>query len=143
MMFRLSPGERDTVELIEKNIAKLGFRTTIRFLYISPHDMYSGVHVASMMGFFRQLNTLNLNSFKPDSSTAPSVDYLLPKMRNFARKRRLLFNYKRRYIKPRAYILNNEELATVYHFPGMVVAAPMAPRIGSKKGEPPPGLPVF
>ena len=40
------------------------------------------------------------------------------------------------------YILNTEELATLYHFPGEAVApAAGLPRIPAKKGVAPPGLP--
>lgn len=139
---RLSPGEREVVEAIEKNVAKLAYRTTIRFLYIAHNDVYNSINIASMFGFFRQFNTLNLNGFKVNKATIPSVDFLFPKQRNFWKKRRLFLNYKRRYLGPKVHILNTEELATLYHFPGRVVAAPMTPRIGAKKGEPPPGLPI-
>jgi hypothetical protein len=39
-------------------------------------------------------------------------------------------------------VLNTEELATIYHFPGMVAAAPTIERIEAKKVEPPPNLPM-
>jgi hypothetical protein len=39
-------------------------------------------------------------------------------------------------------ILSTEELATIYHFPGMVAAAPAIERIEAKKVEPPPNLPL-
>lgn len=40
------------------------------------------------------------------------------------------------------FILNVEELATVYHFPGQVAAAPSLKRITSTKAEPPANLPI-
>jgi len=40
-------------------------------------------------------------------------------------------------------ILDAEEMATLFHFPGRVVApAPFIPRVESKRGEAPPELPV-
>lgn len=39
------------------------------------------------------------------------------------------------------FILNAEELATIYHFPGQVASSPALKRIGSKKAEPPANLP--
>ena len=44
--------------------------------------------------------------------------------------------------KRKTFILNTEELATVYHFPGSVVRTPALGRIESKKGEPSAGLPI-
>lgn len=40
------------------------------------------------------------------------------------------------------FILNAEELATIYHFPGQVASSPSLKRIGSKKAEPPSNLPL-
>jgi len=39
-------------------------------------------------------------------------------------------------------ILNIEELATLYHFPVVSVIPPLIKKTGSKKAEPPFGLPV-
>ncbi|MFZ2151901.1 MAG: hypothetical protein WAV09_02195 [Minisyncoccia bacterium] len=39
------------------------------------------------------------------------------------------------------FILNAEELATIFHFPGQTAAVPSLKRIGSKKAEPPTNLP--
>ena len=138
----MTPGEREIIEAIENNISKIGFRCNIRFLYIAKHEEYAGAHIASMFGFFRQFSTQNLNGFKPNSNVSPNREYLFPKQRNYWRRRRLLFDFKRRYLKPQYFIFNTEELATLYHFPGMVVQAPMTPRIGAKKAEPPPSLPT-
>ena len=40
------------------------------------------------------------------------------------------------------YVLNTEELATIYHLPDMGVRAPLLPRVEAKRGEPPVGLPI-
>jgi hypothetical protein len=39
------------------------------------------------------------------------------------------------------FILNTEELATLYHFPGEVAATPGIPRIDSVKGSAPANVP--
>ena len=74
--------------------------------------------------------------------------WFLDERRLYIRKRRIFRYYSKRWFPlfPRpggSYVLNTEELATLYHFPGRIVApAPAVPRIEAKKGEAPPGLPV-
>ncbi len=43
---------------------------------------------------------------------------------------------------PTRFILNTEELATIFHFPGQTAAAPSLKRIPSTKAEPPVNLPL-
>lgn len=142
-MMYLSPGQRGVVEAIEQNISKIGFYITIRVVYLARHDVFTKANVAGILGAFRQFNTLNLNGFKPDSRKSPSVDYLFKRTRNFARKRSLFQNYRKRKLDKTPFVFNTEELATVYHFPGKTEApAPFMHRVEAKKGEPPAGLPV-
>ena len=44
--------------------------------------------------------------------------------------------------KRKHFVLNAEELATIYHFPGGVAQTPTFGRIESRKAEPPMNLPV-
>jgi len=44
--------------------------------------------------------------------------------------------------KPQIFVLSNEELASLYHFPGMVSETPSFKRIESKIAKPPSNLPV-
>jgi hypothetical protein len=39
-------------------------------------------------------------------------------------------------------ILNTEELATIFHFPGQVAGTPTLERVPSKKAEAPSNLPI-
>ncbi len=142
MMF-LSPGQRTVIEAIEKNISKIGFHVTIRIVYLARHEVFTKANVAGILGCFRQFNTLHLNGFKPSRSKTPGVDYLFKRTRNFARKRTLFQNFKKRKLDFHPIILNTEELATIYHFPGKTEApAPFMQRVEAKKGAPPSGLPT-
>jgi hypothetical protein len=42
----------------------------------------------------------------------------------------------------RPIVLNTEEMASLFHFPGAVVSSPTMPRMQSKQAEPPINLPV-
>jgi hypothetical protein len=146
---KLTPGEREIVTAIEEKISKFGFVSNVRFIYLARQDVFfpsSSIRMA--MGFFRALSTLNLNGFRPNKRTFTKIQWVLRRRRLYLRKRRLFRYYQRRWPTyfPRpggTYILNSEELATLYHFPSRLVApAPAIPRVEAKKGEPPPELPI-
>ncbi len=140
---KLTPGEQEVVKAIERNIAKIGFETKIRFIYLARKDIFSRSNISAIIGAFKQFSTQNLNGFRPDKKTKTSIDYFFKKFRINWRKRKIISQYRERSFEPkRAFVLNIEELATIYHFPGMLVKAPMMPRIEAKKGEPPAGLPI-
>jgi hypothetical protein len=44
--------------------------------------------------------------------------------------------------KPNIFVLSSEELATIFHFPGMVSETPSFKRIESKIAKPPSNLPI-
>jgi len=142
----LSPGERMIVEAIERNVSKLGFDVCVRFVYVAKADKYNHIVSNAIMGSMQQFNSLNLNGFKRTNSTN-YVDYFFKKTREGWKKKRMFDAYVNRsaFYKPykrKTFVLNIEELATIYHFPGSVVRTPSLGRIESKKSEPPAGLPV-
>ncbi|KKT19794.1 MAG: hypothetical protein UW04_C0040G0004 [Parcubacteria group bacterium GW2011_GWB1_43_8] len=143
---RLSPGEHLITEAIERNVSKLGFDVCIRFVYIAKPDKFRFAVSNSIRGSMQQFNSLNLNGFKRFNSVN-YVDYFFKKTREGWKKRRMFDAYINRsaFCKPykrRTFVLNTEELATIYHFPGSVVRTPALGRIESKKVEPPADLPV-
>ncbi len=147
LMSYLTPGQREVVSAIEKNIAKIGFQTLIRFVYWAESSIFSKANTAAIIGTFKQFNTQNLNGFKPNKKISPSIDYFFKNRRNFYRKVRVFNNYKKRYFpfkgfSKRGFIFNTEELATVYHIPGKIVEVSAMPRIEAKKGSPPSQLPT-
>ena len=151
LMLHLSPGEKDVVTGIETKISKIGYDCVLRFVYVAKRDVFDMVHFASMMGAIRQFNTQNLNSFKLNSrALVGSKWYSLTKSKTREHKRRAFWYYYRgRYpfsgiylMQSKSMVLNIEELASIYHFPGRVAAAPLMPRIQARRAEPPHGLPV-
>ena len=152
---RLTPGERDVVAGVEEKVSKRCFKSYIRFIYIAKRDVYFGGTKGIPFGFFNQFSTENLNTLKPWARTItktkryPVLD-LIRDRRVFVRKRGMFFRYVFRFAplypkdsKKGIFILNTEELATIFHFPGKTVApAPFVLRVEAKKGEAPPGLPT-
>ncbi len=144
-LLTMSPGERRAIEAIQKKIAKLGYRTKVRFVYIAKKEvMDKSKAVFGTMGAFNQFSFLDLNGFKPDKRTITSLTYFFPEWRNNRRKTKIVTAYKWRsaWMGGRFCIFNTEELATVWHLPLSTVKAPMVKKTSSKRGEPPIGLPV-
>jgi len=143
-MWNLTPGERDTMEAIEKKASKLAFDCKMRLIYLSPPGQYNPARVISpVFGSLKQFTTLDLNAFKPDSRTKTSAYYYLTGLRKNMRRNNLIKGYKGRSgTKGHSYyILNTEELATIWHFPNKYVKIPLLQKTGTKKGEPPASLP--
>jgi len=148
IMMHLSPGEREVVESIELNTSKVGFETGIRILHIAPRENYNPGPFFTTSYTFRQFSTQNLNAFRIDRPTFTTTEWPMPwpkflvdNVNNF-RKKWLLYKYRFRYKPHKPFILNIEELATIFHFPGRFVTSPALPRIPIKKGEPPSALPI-
>lgn len=145
---KLTPGERDVVKAIEDKISKFGFDTNIRCLYLAKKEVFLKPKARMFYGFFKNISNESLQGLKPWTKTMPKIQWLLKKQRTYLRKRILFRRYQRRFSplfphKGGTYVLNTEEIATLYHFPGRAVApAPAIPRVEAKKREAPSGLPV-
>jgi len=140
----LSPGQREVLLAIERNVGKLGFETGIRMIYLAKKDAFTSTRKSILSSAMKQYSTQNMNGFK---SKTTSVDYLFKKTRESRKKTEILRAYQQRsyfYIPYRrqSFVLNSEELATIYHFPGRVAETPTLGRIEAKRGEPPVNLPI-
>ena len=145
----LSPGDRLVAEAIENKISKLAFRVCVRFAYIARRDIFNRANMAAISGAFKQFNTLNLNAFKGNKNAGTTVDQprIIPFIKNrreFIRKIAFVDRYVNRKLAKRKkdFILNIEELATIYHYPILVVETPTMRRVEAKKAEPPVSLPI-
>lgn len=155
---KLTPGEREIVAAIEQKISKPSFLASIRCIYLARRENYFHPTKALPMSFFTQLSTETLNNFRPIKRTYTKektiFTWFLDKRRVFLKKRRV-FRYYISRLSPfypwvgseqtehGKYLLNIEELATIFHFPGKMTVPGMAvPRIEAKRGEAPPELPT-
>lgn len=149
---KLTPGEKEVLTAVEKKTSKLGFECSIRFIYLGTRDVFTRAKVRLPMGYFANFLTENMNGFVPISQSITKshtiLTWFLDKRRAYLRKRRIFRNYVLRFSTffPRpggTFILNTEELATIFHFPGQLTApSALIERIEAKKKEPPSDLPV-
>ena len=149
---RLTPGEKDILTAVEEKMSKFGFDCSIRFIYFAKRDIFSKTRVATIGSFFKEISTENMNGFKPDSRTKTKVKtfwlWFLDKRRLYLRQRRI-FRYYIKRLTPlfpnpgMTFILNTEELATLFHFPSEATISTLAvSRVDVKKREAPSNLPI-
>ena len=144
--------ETEKLEALQRSMSKLPFACAIRGFYIATKDTFDVVGITGLIGSLRQYSSMTLNRFGvgwyTDTDQAPWLDF--HRMRRNRMEKQMLEAYKRRSIffapyrhfHQKPFILTTEELATIFHLPGAVATTPTLARIPSKKGQPPPNLPV-
>ena len=163
-----TPGETDVLKAIEENLSMPAFKTIIRFIYVSPKELYYDTFARrGIIGAFNQYGSLDLNSFKQNQAVSTRTrvwnwPHIFPAARNIRRKQRLLMSYRHREVPPETFmgrillskLLNWEHteeffmsvrsLATLFHPPtAIVLTAPHIKRMESRKTGPPAGLAIY
>jgi hypothetical protein len=143
-----SKRESEVIHAIERSTGKMGFDCGLRAVYVTKKERFDGTLIPGIVGMLRQFGSEDLNGFKPIHTTDfdyPWQDY---KDIRLNKKRHDIFDayIRRSYFYPpykrTPYVLNIEELATIWHFPGSVALTPSFTRIDSRKSEPPANLPI-
>ncbi|MES3004720.1 MAG: hypothetical protein V4690_01250 [Patescibacteria group bacterium] len=137
----LTSGESDIIAALERSVSKSGFDVGMRMMYIANKDVFNMANIGGLVGGVMHFNS-SLNGFKPSRGFSSKK----PKDLQFEKKAMLDAYKKRSYfykIPPSPYfVLNTEELATIFHFPGSVAGTPTFSRTESRKAEPPSNLPI-
>ena len=124
----LSEREKTRISEAEKKATKLGYQAKIRIAVLSEDQTSAKLRMQAIVGTFKQFNSTNLNGFK---------------IANESLKKEDLARYKARLFSDRGYILNIEEVASVYHLPHTNVETPNIVWASNKTAEPPATLPVL
>jgi hypothetical protein len=123
----LSERDKTRITAIEEKSRKLGYQVKIRLFY-AGHDQHTArLRMQALVGAFKQFNTTNLNGFEV-------------KRVSFNRDKQL--EYFTRLFIDRGFILNIEELASLFHLPHTTVETPNIVWATVKTAEPPPNVPV-
>ena len=154
---RLTPGEKDIITAVEEKAAKPSFKVTARFIYLGKRDVFFKPNFRLGFNFFAYFTTQNCNSLVPFGNTLTKIKqdwynwFWFVNRRLYLRKRKIFRNYRERvnpYFPkdekwPTAFILNTEEVTSLFHFPSSIVApTPTMSRVESRRGGPPSELPV-
>ena len=126
---KLSGPMEQAVKSIEEKSTKLGYEAKIRLMFLSSKSNEAmKIKVQSIIGAFKQYNVSNLNGFVNKGYYYDDFEFLNA--------------FQTRNFEEDGYILNIEELASLYHLPTVSVETPTIDWSGSKKGEPPATLPL-
>ena len=124
----LSDRNKTRIAEAEKKATKLGYQVKIRLAYLGEDQINARQKMQAIVGTFKQYNSTNLNGFKMSGASFKSEDIAAYRQRAFGRG---------------GYILNIEELASVFHLPHTNVETPNIVWASSKTAEPPAKLPVI
>ena len=141
-LLKLTPGEVDLIKSIQRNVSKAGYECQFRIMYVAALPVYSRrMRVNAMLGLLRQF--IGANSFALNGRfTTSRPTYGFVSRRQMQRKRRSLKRMQQRYFGESGFVLNVEELATMYHFPVEYAKGPSIERTKAKRGEAPHNVPL-
>ncbi len=139
---QLTSGKQEAIKAAERKMSKIGFECGVRFMYAAPKETFHRAHISGVIGAFKQFALQTINSFKLNSRTITFAKWPFKKSKEYNKKVFLLNKFKNRSLPAKGFILNIEELATIYHLPDVGVKSPLLPRVETKKGEAPAGLPT-
>ncbi|HEY1085245.1 MAG TPA: type IV secretion system DNA-binding domain-containing protein [Candidatus Saccharimonadales bacterium] len=124
----LSERDKTRISEAEKKATKLGYQVKIRLAYLGESQTNAKLQMQAIIGTFKQFNSTNLNGFKGVGASYQKDD---------------LMRYKTRTFTDRGFVLNIEELASVFHLPHTNVETPNIVWASSKTAEPPAKLPII
>jgi hypothetical protein len=158
-----------SAKAVSEQLGQLHFDCGIRLVTLSDknivsEDLFNNLRRSSRL-IFRQYSSFLGNQFERVNSTefenawadpnGTAVHKAKARMLDFYRMRTffhpsLIYDLKYPSLlapffpahKPEVFVLSNEELATIYHFPGMVSETPSFKRVDSKIAKPPSNLPI-
>jgi len=147
---RLTSGERNLIESMERQVDKYAYDTAIRWMYITKKGTFNGDIISPMLRSFSQYDLVGRNGVGFKWRTDFGYKDLIPgnkKKEIAALKRQELKEYKSRKLFPKSAgatykIFTSEELATMFHLPGKVALTPTLERIPSTRAEAPANLPT-
>ncbi len=144
----LTQWEREKLTAVQNKISKRIFGVWIRTVYIADKSKpRNSGNFGVTRNYFQHFIGHNGLRFSPHTRT--KINYFLRARRLFIRKREILRKYVNVlsptgfvYKQKRPYfVLNVEELATIFHFPSQYDTVKVS-GVDVKKGEPPINLPV-
>lgn len=111
----------------EEKSHKLAYEVVVRIVYRGATATHARMRMQAITASFKQFNTTYLNGFAQKSFTTSDFD---------------VQQYRSRSFNKRGFVLNIEEVASLYHLPHTNVETPNILWASAKTAEPPATLPI-
>jgi hypothetical protein len=142
-MFKVTEAEKELAKAVYRKISRSGFKCKIRYVYIARKEVYNRkFRNDAMKGYFRQFAHLDMNALFTHPKVGAKSDYFWHHWVYHKKLNNIFKCYKSRaHIRgATSFVLNVEELATLWHFPSIEIKAPLIQKTVSRRAEPPPQL---
>jgi hypothetical protein len=150
---RLTTGERNMIEAMERNMSKYAYEVGIRWIYGTKKGTFDANNrITPLLRSFAAYDYIGRNQFGAAWRTDFDYNWFSDwsGKRKAKLKKKELMKYKKRAITHGTainpgmpvQIMSVEELATVFHIPSSTVMTPGLGRIPSTRKEAPPNLPT-
>ncbi len=125
---RLTQTQDTQIKAIEDKLSRMGFEVEIRVVSAAKTLDQAENRLRSLLATYQQISTTTINSFK--SKLIVNKSSHLEKIKN------------RTFEPENAFVLNTDELGTIYHLPSANIITPNISWVYSRKTEPPASLPT-
>jgi hypothetical protein len=147
---RVSPGERQDVEAIERNKEKYAYRVGIRYFYAARKNHFNADILNACNRAFTAFDKIGRgsigNRWRTDFNYMWFSDPFGDRLKTFKfieHKHYKLRKFANHSQSDKPSIFTTEEIATIFHVPGKVAMTPGLERIGSTRAEAPSNLPTM
>jgi hypothetical protein len=138
--FRVTPLEREQLDLVAKKISKTGWNAKLRYIYFGKHEVFRKGTISGMnKGIWNQFAYPGLNSFGLHGPSVPKDDYPWQEWQMPSKQRMLAKRFVSRSMSEGCspYTLSVDELATIWHFPAADARTPVLTSVQAKRAEAP------
>ncbi len=128
------------LEAIEKKISNPGFYTKVRIVSIAEDKIQAESQIQNLVAAFEQFNDISYNRFVRKNAIRPNKlieDFIYRR----AGVKRLVIPLLGIKIKSNVSVLNNIEMATIFHLPNKDVTTPNILWLGARRSSAPTNLP--
>ncbi|MEK7105371.1 MAG: hypothetical protein AAB865_01675 [Patescibacteria group bacterium] len=142
---RSTPIDKERLDLVTQKINRPAVHVKIRHVYIAKHAVYKKSARDKMLkSIYEQYRINDGNYFGRAERVQPKHDYFWQKWWEETRRTNVVRAYKKRDVERGGhhFVMNIEELATVWHFPAITLRAPFITKTLAKRAEPPVQLPT-
>ncbi|MFT5037153.1 MAG: hypothetical protein ACI9VM_000730 [Candidatus Azotimanducaceae bacterium] len=145
---RITPGEREDIETLERQMSKPVFKVGMKYFYLAKKGHFRNIQTPINMSL-RPFNRPGRGEIGTRWRTDFNYKFLsdpfgkrLARMKHQEHREYKLRKYNPKNLRDGYKIFSIEEIATMFHLPGSVASTPTLGRVESARSQAPSNLPV-